>query len=67
VKLRSIGNPATRYRSIELALQRHIIDQSGRCYVTYEHLDLRYPPGNPVSHLHEGICSVPQAPNTAAG
>ena len=42
VKLRSDGNPATRHRSIELALRQHIIDQSGRGYVTYENLDLRY-------------------------
>jgi len=42
VKLRSDANPATRHRSIELALRRHIIDQSGRGYVTYENLDLRY-------------------------
>jgi cephalosporin-C deacetylase-like acetyl esterase len=42
VKLRSDDNPATHYRSIELALRRHIIDQSGRAYVTYENLDLRY-------------------------
>ncbi len=42
VKLRSDSNPATRRRSIELALRKHIIDQSGRGYVTYENLDLRY-------------------------
>jgi len=42
VKLRSNSNPATRHGSIELALRRHIIDQSGRSYVTYEDLDLRY-------------------------
>ena len=42
VKLRSNGNPATRHRSIELALRQHIIDQSGCGYVTYENLDLRY-------------------------
>ena len=42
VKLRLNGNPATHSRSIELALRRHIIDQSGRGYVTYENLDLRY-------------------------
>jgi hypothetical protein len=42
VKLRSEGNPATQHRSIELALNRHIINQSGRSYVTYENLDLRY-------------------------
>ncbi len=42
VKLRLEANPATRYHSIELALRRHIIDQSGRGHVTYEDLDLRY-------------------------
>ena len=42
VRLRSDANPATRYKSIELALRRHIIDQSGRGYVSYENLDLRY-------------------------
>lgn len=42
VKLRSDGNPALRHASIELALRRHIIDQGGRGYVTYENLDLRY-------------------------
>lgn len=42
VLLRSDGNPAERHRSIELALRKHIIDQSGKRYVTYEDLDLRY-------------------------
>jgi hypothetical protein len=42
VKLRSEANPATRHQSIELALNRHIINQGGRGYVTYENLDLRY-------------------------
>ncbi len=42
VTLRSDEHPATRHRSIELALRRHIIDQGGRGYVTYENLDLRY-------------------------
>lgn len=42
VLLRSDGNPADRYHSIELALRKHIIDQSGKRYVTYEDLDLRY-------------------------
>ncbi len=42
VKLRSDANPASRYKSIELALRSHIIDQGGRGYVTYENLDLRY-------------------------
>ncbi|MCY3022935.1 MAG: hypothetical protein NTW87_28495 [Planctomycetota bacterium] len=40
VTLRSNANPATLYRSIELALSRHIIDQSARGYVTYEDLAL---------------------------
>ncbi len=42
VTLRSKGNPAESCRSIELALRRHIIDQSGRSFVTYEGLALRY-------------------------
>jgi len=42
VKLRSGANPATLHKSIELALTRHIIDQGGRSYVTYEGLALRY-------------------------
>ena len=42
VKLRSDANPASRHQSIELALKRHIIDQGGRGYITYENLDLRY-------------------------
>jgi hypothetical protein len=42
VRLRSAANPATRYRSIELALRRHVINQGGRSYVTYKNLDLRY-------------------------
>jgi hypothetical protein len=42
VLLRSAANPASRHRSIELALNRHIINESGRGYVTYENLALRY-------------------------
>jgi hypothetical protein len=42
VKLRWNGNPAADHQGIELALRRHIIDQSNRGYVTYENLDLRY-------------------------
>ncbi len=42
VVLRSGGHPVQRHSSIELALRRHIIDQSGRGHVTYENLDLRY-------------------------
>jgi hypothetical protein len=42
VKLRSDTNPASQYQSIELALCRHIIDEGGRGFVTYENLDLRY-------------------------
>ena len=42
VKLRSEGNPAARHQSIELALNRHIINQGGCGYVAYEDLDLRY-------------------------
>ena len=42
VLLNSDGNPASRYDSIELALKKHIIDQSGKHDVIYEDLDLRY-------------------------
>ena len=42
VTLRCARNPAERFRSLELALTRHIIDQGGRGCVTYEDLDLRY-------------------------
>ncbi len=35
-------NPAKVHRSIELALCRHIIDHSGRSYVAYDGLALRY-------------------------
>jgi len=53
VKVYSAGNPAARHRSIpagaaeqprslECALTRHLIDESGAAYVIYENLDLRY-------------------------
>ena len=35
-------NPARRFKSVELALCKHIILQSGKRYVTYENLDVRY-------------------------
>ncbi|GEM_PF-6466756 len=34
----SVGNPADRHRSIEVALTRHIIDQSGASHVIYDGL-----------------------------
>jgi len=42
VVLRAAANPASRYRSIELALKRHIISQGNRGHITYEDLALRY-------------------------
>ena len=42
VKLRCETNPAVRYRSIELALTRHIVNQGGRSHVSYADLALRY-------------------------
>lgn len=42
VWLRSDGNPAAKHSSIELALQRHIVDQGGQSHVVYEGLALRY-------------------------
>lgn len=38
----SEGNPAEYYKDIECALRDHIIDQSGRSFITYENLALRY-------------------------
>ncbi len=40
VLLRGARHPAGRWRSVELALCRHIVDQGGRSYVTYEDLAL---------------------------
>jgi hypothetical protein len=42
VTLRMDAHPATRHRQVELALNRHIINEGGRSHVTYENLDLRY-------------------------
>jgi hypothetical protein len=42
VFLRADGNPTTRHRSIELALNQHIVSQGGVHDVTYEDLALRY-------------------------
>ena len=42
VKLRSGENPAKRYGRIECAMDRHAIDESGRHYVTYENLAVKY-------------------------
>lgn len=35
-------NPAEQYGAVECALHRHIIDEGGRSYVTYENLALKY-------------------------
>ncbi len=42
VLLRCPSNPAAVHRSIELALNRHIVDQRNRSFVTYEDLSLAY-------------------------
>jgi len=42
VKLYSTEPPTAHYRDIECALYVHQIDESGRCYVTYENLALLY-------------------------
>ncbi len=42
VKLVCQRNPAERYRDIECAIRRHIIDQTNRHHVIYEHLALKY-------------------------
>jgi len=42
VRLFCEDNPARRHRSIELALCRHIINETGKSHVTYSNLALRY-------------------------
>ena len=42
VTLRSAENPAKRHTRIELAMDRHAIDEGGRHYVTYENLAVKY-------------------------
>jgi hypothetical protein len=42
VKLCCERNPAEVYRSVELALRRHIVSQGNQSYVTYENLALGY-------------------------
>ena len=42
LKIYSETNPAIYYSNIECALRRHIIDESGKSYVIYEDLGLRY-------------------------
>lgn len=42
VVMRSPRNPAEMHRSLELALRRHIVDESNRSHVVYEGLALRY-------------------------
>jgi hypothetical protein len=42
VDIYSVSNPATFYTNIELAINRHMVDQGGKSYITYENLDLRY-------------------------
>jgi len=42
LKIYSIDNPAFYYSDIECALTRHIIDESGKSYVLYENLSLKY-------------------------
>jgi hypothetical protein len=42
VKLYSRQNPAELYKSIELALRRHIIDQGNKSHVVYENMSLGY-------------------------
>ena len=42
VWLYSEASPTTLHSSIELALRKHIVDEGGRKYVTYEQLHLRY-------------------------
>lgn len=63
VKVFSTGNPALCHKSIELALCRHIINENGKAYVTYENLDLRYGAahgigGSGVKHIVIRGCNI---------
>lgn len=42
VMLYATRNPTELFASIELALRRHVVDQSQRSYVTYENLAVKY-------------------------
>ena len=42
VMLYATRNPAEVFQSIELALRRHVVDQSNRSHVTYEDLAIKY-------------------------
>jgi len=42
MSLYSEDNPAKQHRSIELALRRHIVNQSNRHHIVYENLAVRY-------------------------
>ena len=42
VKLYSTECPASYYSDVECAIRKHIIDQSGKSYVIYENLALKY-------------------------
>ena len=55
--------PSRQYHSIELALKKHIIDESGCQYVTYEDLQLRYGAahgigGGNTSHITVRRCDI---------
>ncbi|MBN2375300.1 MAG: hypothetical protein JXD22_02780, partial [Sedimentisphaerales bacterium] len=63
VRMRCRANPAKLYRSIELALCRHIIDQSGCSYVAYDGLALRYGAahgigGGNIHHIRARNCDI---------
>ena len=42
VRIYSIGNPANVYHDIECAIRRDIIDETGKSYILYRNLALRY-------------------------
>ena len=55
--------PGTKYQSIELTLKKHIIDEGGCQYVTYEDLQLRYGAahgigGGNTSHITVRRCDI---------
>ncbi|MBN2727697.1 MAG: T9SS type A sorting domain-containing protein [Bacteroidales bacterium] len=42
LRMYSVGNPATVHTNIECALREHVVNQSNRCFITYENLAIKY-------------------------
>ncbi|MCB0477242.1 MAG: T9SS type A sorting domain-containing protein [Crocinitomicaceae bacterium] len=59
----SVGNPATIYSAIDLAVRQHVVDFSATQYVTFENLAIKYGAahgfgGSPTSNLIIRSCEI---------